>query len=83
MEEFIVRTKKRSEKLKTTSFEAKIKNNKFQTISQVEKFQVRQKDIVLSPILFTWLALVPGLASQPLILSPVAFSEYFKDDFDS
>ncbi|KAI6226349.1 Protein CBR-MLT-10 [Aphelenchoides fujianensis] len=44
------------------------------SLSEVDKFKIRQKDIVLSPISFTWLVLVPTLASQPLILSPVIFS---------
>jgi hypothetical protein len=48
-------------------------------LSQIEKFNVRQKDIVLSPITFTFLTLVPVLASQPLVLSPVIFSEFFSD----
>ncbi|KAI6226350.1 hypothetical protein M3Y99_01301000 [Aphelenchoides fujianensis] len=43
-------------------------------ISEAQKWNIRQKDIVLSPITFTWLALVPALASQPLVLSPVIFS---------
>ncbi|KAI6195636.1 hypothetical protein M3Y94_01010500 [Aphelenchoides besseyi] len=33
------------------------------TLSEVENFQVRQKDIVLSPILFTSIVLAPQLAS--------------------
>ncbi|KAI6174680.1 hypothetical protein M3Y97_01017500 [Aphelenchoides bicaudatus] len=37
-------------------------------ISEMEKFNVKQKDIVLAPISFTFLTLVPALASQPLIL---------------
>jgi hypothetical protein len=49
-------------------------------ISQLDKFNVRQKDIVLSPISFTFLTLVPALASQPLILSPVIFSKFFCAD---
>ncbi|KAI6238494.1 CBN-MLTN-3 protein [Aphelenchoides fujianensis] len=45
------------------------------TLSEVDKFKIRQKDIVLSPIAFTWLALVPTLAIifSPLILSPSVF----------
>ena len=43
-------------------------------MSDMEKFKIRQQDIVLSPISFTFLTLVPVLASQPLILSPVIFS---------
>lgn len=46
-------------------------------ISEMEKFNVKQKDIVLAPISFTFLTLVPALASQPLILSPVIFSKLF------
>jgi hypothetical protein len=45
-------------------------------LSEMDKFQIKQKDIVLSPILFTNLVLVPGLASQSLILSPILFSEF-------
>jgi hypothetical protein len=54
-----------------------ITTNHFQELSQVEKFKIRQKDIVLSPIAFTFLVLVARLASQPLILSPIIFSEFF------
>ncbi|CAJ0956267.1 unnamed protein product, partial [Mesorhabditis belari] len=49
-----------------------------ETISRVatghSKFEVRQHDIVLSPIINTHLILNPALASQPIILSPVLFS---------
>lgn len=42
----------------------------------MDKFQIRQKDIVLSPISFTWIVLLSGLASQPLVLSPVIFCKF-------
>jgi hypothetical protein len=49
-------------------------------MSELDNFNIRQKDIVLSPISFTFLTLVPGLASQPLILSPVIFSRFLEAD---
>ncbi|KAI6238496.1 hypothetical protein M3Y99_00673100 [Aphelenchoides fujianensis] len=44
------------------------------TLSEMENFKIRQKDVVLSPILFTNLVLVPQVASQALILSPLILS---------
>ncbi|VDM63931.1 unnamed protein product [Angiostrongylus costaricensis] len=43
-------------------------------IAEAKKFQVRQKDIVLSPFLFTWLVFASGPLSQPITLSPLLFS---------
>ncbi|CAD5210612.1 unnamed protein product [Bursaphelenchus okinawaensis] len=42
-------------------------------LAEVENFKLRQKDIVLSPVYFTWVVLNPALTSQPYILSPLAF----------
>ncbi|KAI1732619.1 moulting cycle domain-containing protein [Ditylenchus destructor] len=42
--------------------------------AQLSSFKIRQKDIVLSPISFTWITLNPALVSQSVVLSPVIFS---------
>ncbi|KAI1703975.1 moulting cycle domain-containing protein [Ditylenchus destructor] len=44
-------------------------------VAQLKSFKLRQKDIVLSPITFSWGAVLnPTLLSQSFILSPVIFS---------
>ncbi|KAI1705938.1 moulting cycle domain-containing protein [Ditylenchus destructor] len=48
--------------------------NDVHRIAQLQSFNIRQKDLVLSPVSFTWIVLQPGLMSQPLVLSPVIFS---------
>lgn len=44
------------------------------TFAASKNFSVRQKDIVLSPILTTWITLAPSLVSQPVVLSPIVLS---------
>lgn len=43
-------------------------------LATTDKYQLRQKDIVLSPILLHWIVLAPALVSQPIVLSPVVLS---------
>ncbi|KAI1704489.1 moulting cycle domain-containing protein [Ditylenchus destructor] len=48
--------------------------NDVHRMAQLQSFQIRQKDIVLSPTFFTWLTLVSDVISQPIVLSPIVFS---------
>ncbi|KAI6183999.1 hypothetical protein M3Y97_00549100 [Aphelenchoides bicaudatus] len=54
--------------------------NEIKTISEMDKFEVRQKDIALSPVVLTPLVLVPQVLSNlfivlsPLVLSPIILS---------
>ncbi|CAM6031940.1 unnamed protein product [Sphagnum compactum] len=41
--------------------------------AELKKFKIRQKDVTLSPILFTFITL-NSVISQPIILSPIVFS---------
>ncbi|CTQ86937.1 MLt-TeN (mlt-10) related [Caenorhabditis elegans] len=52
-----------------------LENNIHQMAREEQAFKVaRQKDVVLSPLLFTWITLAPKTASQPIVLSPLVFS---------
>ncbi|EFO95132.1 hypothetical protein CRE_09236 [Caenorhabditis remanei] len=52
-----------------------LENNIHRMAREEQAFKVaRQKDVVLSPLLFTWIVLAPKTASQPIILSPLVFS---------
>ncbi|CAL2043982.1 unnamed protein product [Caenorhabditis brenneri] len=52
-----------------------LENNIHRMAREEQAFQVaRRKDVVLSPLLFTWIVLAPKTASQPIILSPLVFS---------
>lgn len=43
-------------------------------VSQMNSFDIRQKDVVLSPVINTPLIFQSTLLSQPIILSPLVFS---------
>ncbi|CAD5210610.1 unnamed protein product [Bursaphelenchus okinawaensis] len=42
-------------------------------MAEAESFKLRQKDVVLSPVSFTFVTLNPGIVSQPYYLSPLIF----------
>uniref|UniRef100_A0A1I7SC82 Uncharacterized protein n=1 Tax=Bursaphelenchus xylophilus TaxID=6326 RepID=A0A1I7SC82_BURXY len=44
-----------------------------EAMAEMESFKLRQKDVVLSPVLFTWVVLDTVATSQPYILSPLLF----------
>ncbi|CAD5210620.1 unnamed protein product [Bursaphelenchus okinawaensis] len=48
--------------------------NDIATMSELEKFKVRQKDITLAPIVLTPVVEAPLVASQPIVLSPLLLS---------
>uniref|UniRef100_A0A1I7T9X1 Uncharacterized protein n=1 Tax=Caenorhabditis tropicalis TaxID=1561998 RepID=A0A1I7T9X1_9PELO len=52
-----------------------LENNIHRMAREEQAFRVaRRKDVILSPIFFTWITLSPSTASQPIILSPLVFS---------
>ncbi|CAI2352687.1 unnamed protein product [Caenorhabditis sp. 36 PRJEB53466] len=52
-----------------------LEHNIHRLAQETNAFKIaRRKDIILSPVLFTWITLLPSTASQPIVLSPLVFS---------